>query len=582
MQFLSKIRLSEHKSFDSLGQLVCTDCIIARTGPQEYYASELDPNFEGEDRIITINRSEKEVFSPATIASFENVPFVDEHPEEDVNVNTNFKQLSKGFVRDVHRGMDGTTPVLLANIICTDKETIEEIQNGKAELSCGYNCDITEGDNPEQINIRGNHVALCEQGRAGNARIVDSQEKGKIKLCKANKPFAIVAEKDFDKNKENCYVEELADTLEDAKYLNRLYNDRRSKNYIIVSCKKGKVEEVDLKDSKIIKHNGYPIFKVGDSYDTKLMFERQTHKTLDEAKAEIDNFINKSKQMLNDRAIMRKNVKAKDALKQINKTELEQKIWNVIKEKYADDEDLMDWFVVEIKQGEDSVKVEIRAELSYGAMDRLGQALDPIVKQYCDGAYFEQDEPGIMCAYLWDCVLTNTQDSKCHIHLTKDDDSSVKVGDYIKITKGNNLPVGYICKVVDIRSVVPYGSYNLSGQQYAVRNKVRYIVKDWQGLTSNTYSGNFVKSSEAEFKKQQQDAFETQYKELSEIAKQYDGKYVNVKDSRNNVIEQEQYCIAKVKEHSPYYGLKGYYVDISVGYPGRHYDLKNYTVEVVK
>ncbi|MBP0990187.1 MAG: phosphatase PAP2 family protein [Oscillospiraceae bacterium] len=48
-------------------------------------------------------------------------------------------------------------------------------ENGEhTELSCGYDCDIEDEEHPCQKNIRGNHVALCEQGRAGIARIVDS------------------------------------------------------------------------------------------------------------------------------------------------------------------------------------------------------------------------------------------------------------------------------------------------------------------------------------------------------------------------------------------------------------------------
>ena len=65
-------------------------------------------------------------------------------------------------------------------------EAIEEIENGiRTELSCGYDCDITEGDHPEQINIRGNHIALCKEGRAGIAKIIDS--KPEIKDIKPHK-----------------------------------------------------------------------------------------------------------------------------------------------------------------------------------------------------------------------------------------------------------------------------------------------------------------------------------------------------------------------------------------------------------
>lgn len=580
MQFLSKIRLSEHKSFDSLGQLICTDCIIARTGPQEYYASELDPNYEGEDKIITIDRTEKEVFSPATIASFENVPFVDEHPDEDVNVNTNFKQLSKGFIRDIHRGMDGTTPVLLANLICNDKDTIEEIQNGKAELSCGYNCDITEGDHPEQINIRGNHVALCQQGRAGNARIIDSQEKGKIKLNKADKPFAVVAEKDFDKNKENCYVEELADTLEDAKYLCRLYNDRKNKNYIVVSCKKGKAEEVEIKDSSVIKHNGYPIFKIGDSFVTKLMFERQTHDSLAEAKNEIDNFIDTSKQMLKDRAIMQK-AKDEKGMQKINGNILKQEIRNVLNRLFNGDEEIVNDIVVEISPVpvDNCVKVEVRAEFGYKTMDKIATALNPIVDKY--DAYFDHECCGVINAFLPNCELAHLSDSK-HIRLTRDSDDYFKIGDYIEITKGTNIDKGYICKIVDMGIVNPKYGTNISGQQWATRNKVQYKVVDSHGNITITYSGNFVRSNREAFINQRRDFETNEYNELKAQADELNGQKVNVIDKNSGrILEKDQYCKAKISEYNVN-GVHRYKLKIFIGFWNKEYNLNYYDLEVIK
>ena len=44
-------------------------------------------------------------------------------------------------------------------------------------MSCGYDCDIEDCDSPEQKHIRGNHIALCEHGRAGIAHIVDSVQR---------------------------------------------------------------------------------------------------------------------------------------------------------------------------------------------------------------------------------------------------------------------------------------------------------------------------------------------------------------------------------------------------------------------
>lgn len=177
MKFLSKVKLSNRRYKTPEGYLVCVDSIIARTGKQEYLKSEIFQD-SNDDSVIQIDRPKSEVLSPSTIASFENKPLVDEHPDEDVNVD-NYRDYAIGFARDVRASKLDDTDILIANLIFTDPEAIAEIESGeKTELSCGYDCDILgEGDNLYQANIRGNHIALCKAGRAGIARIQDSPSK---------------------------------------------------------------------------------------------------------------------------------------------------------------------------------------------------------------------------------------------------------------------------------------------------------------------------------------------------------------------------------------------------------------------
>lgn len=177
MKFLSKVKLSNRRYKTPEGYLVCVDSIIARTGKQEYLKSEVFQD-SNDDSIIQIDRPKSEVLSPSTIASFENKPLVDEHPDEDVNVD-NYRDYAIGFARDVRGSKLEDIDILIANLIFTDPEAIAEIESGeKTELSCGYDCDILgEGDNLYQANIRGNHIALCKAGRAGIARIQDSSSK---------------------------------------------------------------------------------------------------------------------------------------------------------------------------------------------------------------------------------------------------------------------------------------------------------------------------------------------------------------------------------------------------------------------
>lgn len=172
MKILVNEKISQHKFKTPEGYLVCVDSVLARTGKQTYRKNELF--LDGDDSEIEIDRTPEEVFSEQTLASFENKPITLEHPHEDVTVD-NYKDYAIGFVRDVKQGTFDGQPVILGTLVFTDAEAIREIEEGtRTELSCGYDCDIEDDENPRQTHIRGNHVALCEAGRAGIAKVIDS------------------------------------------------------------------------------------------------------------------------------------------------------------------------------------------------------------------------------------------------------------------------------------------------------------------------------------------------------------------------------------------------------------------------
>lgn len=175
MRFLFTEKISDHKYKTPEGYLVCVDAVLARTGKQEYMRDEIF--HDGDDTLVSVDRPEKEVFSPEALASFENKPICILHPDEDVNAG-NVREYCVGFVRDVKRGTDNGTDVMLGTLVLMDEEAIREVEGGTyTDLSCGYDCDI--GEDLIQRNIRGNHIALCEAGRAGCARIIDSAPAAK-------------------------------------------------------------------------------------------------------------------------------------------------------------------------------------------------------------------------------------------------------------------------------------------------------------------------------------------------------------------------------------------------------------------
>lgn len=175
MRFLVAEKLGPHKFKTPEGYLICTDAILSRTGKQEYKRCELfGDTCEDPDKIVNVERTDDEVFSDKAMASFENKAVCIEHPDHDVNAE-NHNELAVGFVRDIHKGEDNGKPVMMGTLVITDKDAVEAVESGEyKELSCGYDCDIDDDGEPHQRNIRGNHVALCKQGRAGIARIVDS------------------------------------------------------------------------------------------------------------------------------------------------------------------------------------------------------------------------------------------------------------------------------------------------------------------------------------------------------------------------------------------------------------------------
>ena len=153
---------------------------ISRTGIQEYLAIEMGVTDKEPNAIIRVYRPEEEVFSDESLSSFANKPVTNNHPPELVS-STNSRQYSVGM-----SGPEITRDGMFVRAILhvTDQKSIDDIESGKAELSNGYLSDIdwTPGVTPDgeqydavQRNIKGNHIAIVERGRAGAAcRLADN------------------------------------------------------------------------------------------------------------------------------------------------------------------------------------------------------------------------------------------------------------------------------------------------------------------------------------------------------------------------------------------------------------------------
>ncbi len=178
MLIQDRIKIRSQREYTDEGFLI-TKSRIARTGIQDYYAFELGLTDREPTAIVKIFRPEEEVFSDESLRSFANKTITDNHPEEMVTA-ANAKSLSVG-----HSGNEVTRDGMFAETLLhfTDSEIIKKIEDGKVELSNGYTSDLewTQGVTPDgenfdaiQRNIRGNHIAVVDNGRCGaSCRVSD-------------------------------------------------------------------------------------------------------------------------------------------------------------------------------------------------------------------------------------------------------------------------------------------------------------------------------------------------------------------------------------------------------------------------
>ncbi|QIP56839.1 DUF2213 domain-containing protein [Hafnia alvei] len=173
MKYFYTARLGETRFQTADGALLCKDVPIARTGMQTYLPEEV--NLEaGLDGLVHVHRSEDEVFSPETIASFEGMAVTLNHPEDaDGNIvfvnPENFSELAHGHIQNVRRGTGTQSDLLIADMLIKRQEAIDAVNAGMTEVSCGYDAkykQISLGRG-KQYAITGNHVAIVDRGRAG-------------------------------------------------------------------------------------------------------------------------------------------------------------------------------------------------------------------------------------------------------------------------------------------------------------------------------------------------------------------------------------------------------------------------------
>lgn len=116
-------------------------------------------------------RHPDEVFKAESLATLANVPLTNNHPTTMLD-SKNARFLTVGWTGD---NIERDGKFVKTKVTITDEEAIKDVESGKQEVSCGYRCELEEQpgmyDGEEydvvQKNIRYNHLALVDRGRAG-------------------------------------------------------------------------------------------------------------------------------------------------------------------------------------------------------------------------------------------------------------------------------------------------------------------------------------------------------------------------------------------------------------------------------
>ena len=171
------------RKVDENGFLFVKGCPISSFGIFDYSAGQLglpgDPN-----RIVKVYRPESAVNDPETLESFKNVPFIIDH-----EMLSGFEGDDAGASAPEDKGIDGVltsnvyydAPWMRGDLKIFSRQAQQALRKKKRDLSLGYSCDfelkpgVFDGQPYEvvQTNMRGNHIALVDEGRVPGARVLD-------------------------------------------------------------------------------------------------------------------------------------------------------------------------------------------------------------------------------------------------------------------------------------------------------------------------------------------------------------------------------------------------------------------------
>jgi hypothetical protein len=183
--YINKAKFETEKEIDGNNFLVAYDVPIAKTGIQEYTREEIGDKSGNPNDLVNVYRDHTVFDDKELIESFDGIPIVYKHPDNGKVDYNNFKDFIVGTVSGVYY-KNGSLYAKKLTII--DKEAIRNVLNKNTnELSIGFRGNVEKKEGTfegvkyhfKENVIHANHLALCENGKAGAYYAINSIKKGK-------------------------------------------------------------------------------------------------------------------------------------------------------------------------------------------------------------------------------------------------------------------------------------------------------------------------------------------------------------------------------------------------------------------
>lgn len=209
------------RSYDINGWAEIKGNPLSKVGVFPYSGEQISPDLDP-DKIYYVYRPAEELNNQETIDSFKLIPWTDEH----TMLGKSDEGLTPAELKGVH-GVIGEDVYfedgyLKGNLKIFSDELADLIESGKKELSIGYRClyepetGVYNGVSYDfvQRNIRGNHLALVDEGRSGHDVCVLDRMRFTID-AKEIKNMADLHEREFEREKEDLKKGDLSKPMDE-------------------------------------------------------------------------------------------------------------------------------------------------------------------------------------------------------------------------------------------------------------------------------------------------------------------------------------------------------------------------------